>query len=307
MITPATQFDPESARFGTSRSQKRLEDDRLLKGQGLYSDDRVTADAAWLVVVRSPYAHARIASIDVSAATSAPGVLSVLTIADLLADGLGHIPFPPLFKQASGEPMAAPLRTLLAGQTAYFAGHPVAAVVAVTREQAQDAAELVAVDYEELPCVVDPRKAIEADAPQIPAIDGCISRGSLSGDGSTIAGRVNAMLDPGLGWTRGTPGGTAALTGWISFKDQRPADPLSLLFFADAFPPALFDWLPEKIWLPTIELTVHVRGKPAPGPLRGVTRTRFLMDGYLEEDGELWDSDNRMVAQSRQLGMVFRP
>ncbi len=148
---------------------------------------------------------------------------------------------------------------------------------------------------------------IEAEAPQIPAMDACISRGSLSDDGSTIAGRVNAMLDPGLGWTRGTPGGTAALTGWISFKDERPADPLSLLFFADAFPPALFDWLPEKVWLPTIELTVHVRGKPAPGPLRGVTRTRFLMDGYLEEDGELWDSSNRMVAQSRQLGMVFRP
>ena len=148
---------------------------------------------------------------------------------------------------------------------------------------------------------------VEAEAPQIPAMDRCISRGSLSDDGSTIAGRVNALLDPRLGWTQGTPGGTAALTGWISFKDDRPADPLSLLFFADAFPPALFDWLPEKVWLPTIELTVHVRGKPAPGPLRGVTRTRFLMDGYLEEDGELWDSSNRMVAQSRQLGMVFRP
>ena len=183
MNAPAVQFDPDSARFGTSRSQKRIEDDRLLTGQGLYSDDRVTAGKAWLVMVRSPYAHARIGAIDISAAVEAPGVLAVYTIADLQADGLGHIPFPPLFKQANGEPMAAPLRTPLAGDTAYYAGHPVAAVVAETREQAQDAAELVSVDYDELPCVIDPRKAIEAGAPQIfAAAPGNVSAEARYGD-----------------------------------------------------------------------------------------------------------------------------
>ncbi len=183
MNAPAVQFDPDSARFGTSRSQKRIEDDRLLTGQGLYSDDRVTAGQAWLVMVRSPYAHARIGAIDISAAIEAPGVLAVYTIADLQADGLGHIPFPPLFKQANGEPMAAPLRTPLAGDIAYYAGHPVAAVVAETREQAQDAAELVSVDYDELPCVIDPRKAIEAGAPQIfAAAPGNISAEARYGD-----------------------------------------------------------------------------------------------------------------------------
>ena len=183
MNAPAVQFDPDSARFGTSRSQKRIEDDRLLTGQGLYSDDRVTAGQAWLVMVRSPYAHARIGAIDISAAVEAPGVLAVYTIADLQADGLGHIPFPPLFKQANGEPMAAPLRTPLAGDTAYYAGHPVAAVVAETREQAQDAAELVSVDYDELPCVIDPRKAIEAGAPQIfAAAPGNVSAEARYGD-----------------------------------------------------------------------------------------------------------------------------
>lgn len=183
MNAPAVQFDPDSARFGTSRSQKRIEDDRLLTGRGLYSDDRVTAGQAWLVMVRSPYAHARIGAIDISAAVEAPGVLAVYTIADLQADGLGHIPFPPLFKQANGEPMAAPLRTPLAGDTAYYAGHPVAAVVAETREQAQDAAELVSVDYDELPCVIDPRKAIEAGAPQIfAAAPGNVSAEARYGD-----------------------------------------------------------------------------------------------------------------------------
>jgi len=188
MNTPAVQFDPDSARFGTSRSQKRLEDDRLLKGQGHYSDDRVTPGQAWLVLVRSPYAHARIGGIDTAAAAAAPGVLGVYTMADLKRDGLGHIPFPPLFKQASGAPMAAPLRTPLADGVAYFAGHPVVAVVAASREQAQDAAELVSVDYEELPCVVDPRKAIEAGAPQIfAAAPGNISAEARYGDPQAAA------------------------------------------------------------------------------------------------------------------------
>ena len=140
MNAPATQFDPDSARFGTSRSQKRLEDDRLLKGEGRYSEDLNCPGQAWLVMVRSPYAHARISGIDTASATSAAGVLGVFTMADLKAAGVGHIPFPPLFKQANGDPMAAPLRTPLADGTAYYAGHPVAAVVAASREQAQDAA-----------------------------------------------------------------------------------------------------------------------------------------------------------------------
>ena len=59
--------------------------------------------------------------------------------------------------------------------------------------------------------------------------------------------------------------------------------------------------------VPTIELTVHIRAVPAPGWLRTVMSTRFLMDGYLEEDGEIWDSTGTLVAQSRQFGMIFRP
>lgn len=188
MNAPAVQFDPDSARFGTSRSQKRIEDDRLLKGDGLYSDDRVGVNQAWLVIVRSPYAHARFSNVDVSLALAAPGVLAAFTMADLRADGVGHIPFPPLFKQAGGEPMAAPLRTPLAEGTAYYAGQPVAAVVAETREQAQDAAERVTIDYEELPCVVDPRRAIEPGAPLLfAAAPGNIAAESRYGDPAAVA------------------------------------------------------------------------------------------------------------------------
>lgn len=188
MNAPATQFDPDSARFGSSRSQKRLEDDRLLTGKGRYSDDLTLAGQAWMVIVRSPYAHARITGADVSAAREAPGVVAVYTMAELKADGVGHIPFPPLFKQANGEPMAAPLRTPLADGTVYYAGHPVAAVVAETREQAQDAAELFAIDYEELACVVDPRKAMAPGAPQLFAsAPGNISAEARYGDAAAVA------------------------------------------------------------------------------------------------------------------------
>src|SRR5437660_7909421 len=149
------QFDPASARFGASRSQKRLEDERLLTGKGRYSDDLEFPGQCWLVLVRSPHAHAKISAVDLSAAKVAPGVIAAWTMAELRADGVGHIPFPPLFKRADGSPMAAPPRTPLAEREVYYVGQPVVAIVAQTRAQAQDAAGLVTVEYDDLPCVVD--------------------------------------------------------------------------------------------------------------------------------------------------------
>ncbi len=167
MNAPEIQFDPAAARFGSARSQKRLEDDRLLIGKGLFSDDRRFDNEAALVVVRSPHAHAKVKSVDLTAVRAAPGVLAAWTMADLAADGVKHIPVPALFKRADGQPLSAPPRTPLAGARALYVGHGVVAIVAQTRVQAQDAAELVEIEYEDLPCVVDPRVAIKPDAPQL--------------------------------------------------------------------------------------------------------------------------------------------
>src|SRR5260370_1207079 len=104
------QFDPSSARFGASRSQKRIEDDRLLTGKGLYSDDREFAGLAWLVVVRSPHAHAEISSINLSPCLDLPGVIAAWSMAELRAGGGGPLPIPPPFKRPAGPPMAAPPR-----------------------------------------------------------------------------------------------------------------------------------------------------------------------------------------------------
>ena len=100
--------------------------------------------------------------------------------------------------------------------------------------------------------------------------------------------------------------GVARCEGWIRFADGRDADVDALTLFADSFPPAVASVFTET-WVPTIELTVHVRRRPEPGWLAAFFRTRFLDRGYLEEDGELWDSSGRLVALSRQLALLRVP
>src|SRR5919202_1616730 len=108
-------------------------------------------------------------------------------MAERRSDGVGHIPFPPLFKRADGSPMAAPPRTPLAEGMVHFVGHAVAAIVAQTRVQAQDAAELVAIDYEDLPCVVDAKAAIERGAPQVwPQAPGNVAAEASYGDAAAV-------------------------------------------------------------------------------------------------------------------------
>src|SRR5205814_4763091 len=142
---------------------------------------------AWLALLRSPYAHARITSINVDSVKSAPGVLAAWSMADLRADGVGDIPFPPLFKRADGSPMAAPPRTPLAEGEVRYVGQPVVAIVAETRVQAQDAAELAAIEYEDLPCVVDVKAAIAPGAALVwPQAAGNIAAEAEYGDRAAV-------------------------------------------------------------------------------------------------------------------------
>lgn len=158
---------PGSMRFGVGQPVKRLEDQRLLTGHGGYLDDKAADGALWLVVMRSPHAHADIVSIDTEAAKGMPGVEAVLTGADLIADDVGTIPTLPIFKRPDGSPMALPLRRLLAHEKVRFVGEPVAAVVATSQLAAQAAIEAIAVEYNELPAVTDPTAAIQPGAPAV--------------------------------------------------------------------------------------------------------------------------------------------
>ncbi|MFF8907663.1 thioesterase family protein [Streptomyces olivaceoviridis] len=130
------------------------------------------------------------------------------------------------------------------------------------------------------------------------------SGGSPVEGSSAIADRLMLKLDPAtLGWALGSPSGKGEMRAWFGLADGRDADPLSLLLAVDALPPTAFE-LGLKGWVPTVELTVHVRHRPAPGPLRVSITTRNLAGGFLEEDAEVWDSADRLVAQSRQLARV---
>jgi acyl-CoA thioesterase len=121
-----------------------------------------------------------------------------------------------------------------------------------------------------------------------------------------VQNRIDTRPDPAsFGFVTGQPSERAEVRAWMRFADGRPPDVRSLAFFADALPPPVFHVVPPG-WVPTIELTVHFRARPAPGWLAGVFRTRFVTRGYLEADGELWDETGELVALSRQLARLPR-
>ncbi|MGW1540909.1 thioesterase family protein [Streptomyces sp. NPDC002309] len=146
-----------------------------------------------------------------------------------------------------------------------------------------------------------------ARPPAIPPIEHCFGPddGPAPVDGSSaITDRLMLKLDPStLGWALGAPSGKGEMRAWFGLKDGRDADPFSLLLAVDALPPTAFE-LGISGWVPTVELTAHIRCRPAPGPLRVAVTTRNLAGGFLEEDAEVWDSADRLVAQSRQLARV---
>jgi hypothetical protein len=114
-------------------------------------------------------------------------------------------------------------------------------------------------------------------------------------------------LDPATtGWAVGKPSGNGVIRGWLRMAEPRDPDPLLLLLAVDALPPVAFE-LGLPGWTPTLELTAHVRCRPAPGWLRVQLTNRTIAGGYLEEDAEVWDSTGRLVALSRQLAKASPP
>ncbi|MFO1068985.1 MAG: xanthine dehydrogenase family protein molybdopterin-binding subunit [Geminicoccaceae bacterium] len=157
------------AKFGIGQPVRRLEDQRLVTGQGRYTDDINLPGQAYLVVVRSPHAHATIKSVNTAAAKKAPGVLGVFVAADLDAVGDNAIPcfIPMTNRDGSQAPM--PKHPLLVADKARYVGDNIAFVVAETKAQARDAAELVEVDYDVLDAVVDTATALEPGKPVVHA------------------------------------------------------------------------------------------------------------------------------------------
>jgi len=228
----------ESATHWIGRPVRRREDPRFLRGQARYVDDVVLPGMAHMVVVRSSVAHAILRNVDVSAARRSSGVLAVVTAADLA----GAVrPAPP--NPVEGAEIAPVPHPVLASGTVRYVGEPVAAVLAVTASAAQDAAEHVMVDYDPLPAVVDPRRALNGPVrlhAQLP--DNVLARwqrthGDVDGAFARAARVVRQRFRiPRLAAVPIEPRGVVAvydpgadlLTVWISAQDpHRPLNQLS--------------------------------------------------------------------------------
>jgi len=152
---------------GIGAAVRRVEDRRFLTGRGKYIDDIDQRGQLYAWMLRSPHAHARINGVDTKAASQAPGVVAIFTGADMAADEVGGIPCAWQIHNKDGSPMSEPPHPPLAVGKVRYVGDQVAVVIAETKAQARDAAEIIAVDYEVLPTVIDMDLALADDAPLV--------------------------------------------------------------------------------------------------------------------------------------------
>ncbi len=152
---------------GIGASVRRKEDLRFISGRGNYTDDMNRPGQTHAIIRRSDRPHAKIVSIDTAAAKAAPGVIAVFTHTDIEADALGGIPCGWQVHSKDGSAMAEPMHPILASGKVRHVGDPIAVVIAETRQQAKDAAELLEIVLEDLPAVANAREALSAGAPQL--------------------------------------------------------------------------------------------------------------------------------------------
>jgi aerobic carbon-monoxide dehydrogenase large subunit len=210
---------------GIGRSVRRREDLRLLAGRGRYSDDMNLPGQAYAVMVRSPHAHARIVAIDTAAAKRAPGVLAVLTGAEMLSDGLKPIPHAvwsrhpaELFlPNSDGSQAFIPPHHIMAVDEVRHVGEIVASVIATTLAAAKDAAEQVQVEYGVLPAVTRALASVAADAPPVRGDGGNVCVDSLVGEPAATE----------AAFARATH--TASITTWIPRVAGVPMEPRAAL------------------------------------------------------------------------------
>lgn len=152
--------------------------------------------------------------------------------------------------------------------------------------------------------VSDAPGSIDVPAPAIPAPDACLHRSRLvQGVELAILDRLDVRIHPDRADHTATD--DAVMEGWIRFVDGTPPSTTSLPLFADAFPPSLLTRFGRVGWVPTVELTVHVRRVPAPGWVQARFECDDLTGGRMLESGTLWDSTGAVVARSRQLGLLL--
>ena len=297
-------------KFGLGQSAPREEDNRFLRGRGRYTDDFNLPRQAMSYLLRSPLAHARIRSIDTTAASVAPGVLAVYTGQDVAEAGLGNLPclsaniYP--LKRPDGQPIFVPPRAALARDKVVFVGYPVAFVVAETRHQARSAAELIEIDYEDLPVNTDTLAAVAEAAPSVwdacpDNICFCFAGGDQAATDQAFAG-ADHVTRIELPMPRVA---VNAMEPRAALGDYSASDGRYTLYAGNQFPHDMRNWLAEAVLgVPEAQLRVV---SPDMGGSFGLRATIFpelplvlwaarqvgrpvkwvndRMDGILEEQG----------------------
>lgn len=179
-----------------------------------------------------------------------------------------------------------------------------ASTVSAELRQGSDVRLTTLATYGDLAALHDGPEPLRIPPVDLPPPEECVSNELAPPEFRKIAPlieRFDMRFHPDqVGWLMGEPSGRGELSCWLRLNDDREPDPIALLFAVDSMPPVSGD-LGRPGWAPTLELTAYVREKPAPGWLRVRHRTRHVAGGQFEEDCEVWDSADRLVAQSRQL------
>jgi acyl-CoA thioesterase len=140
----------------------------------------------------------------------------------------------------------------------------------------------------------------EKEAPEMPAREVCVSLPVMPE--FTLIEHMDVLLAPSCaGWLKGDLSPISEQKGWIKFKDDRPCDALSLLLTADSFPPPILASQGAVAWVPTIEYSVSVRDLADTPWIKAIFRSHYLTCDIIEEDGELWDENGKLLAISRQI------
>ena len=158
--------------------------------------------------------------------------------------------------------------------------------------------------FGDLTAVVGSDRELIVPPPDATAPERCVPRAELhQGVDLPILDRIDVVIEPAC--ARPAASDRAIVTGWVRFADGSDPSSLALALFADVFPPALYPLMGRVGWMPTVELTVHVRRRPTPGWVLARFECDDLAAGRMIETGSLWDSAGHLVARSRQLGLVL--
>jgi acyl-CoA thioesterase len=149
-----------------------------------------------------------------------------------------------------------------------------------------------------------PDHEIVIEPPTIAPFNDCVPRmGNLQGVEISMLDQLEVRIDPSQSVAGG--GTEAAVTAWVQLRDGSEPDVITAAMFSDALPPAIFTTLGQVGWVPTIELTVQVRRRPAPGPMLAELACRDLSNGLMIEDAKVWDTTGALCVQARQLAMLL--